>query len=125
MNVALRVALTLIMAVIAGVTCIDIFGQSTPWVAVVVAAWVAGWSCNNATAAALCAAMALACLEALVLWRGLGDVAQAATHLATGSLLAAAFALTRGSHADNSASSQAPDNSSERVKPSDEVSDED
>ena len=94
-------------------------------VGVVVAALVAGWSCSTGTAAALCAAMALACLEALVWWPGLGGVAQAATHLATGSLLAAAFALTRGSHTDNSASSQALDNSgSEPVKPRDEVIDE-
>ena len=125
MSVALRIALTLVAAVIASVTSIDLMGQSSPWVAVVVAALVAGWSCSTASAAALCALTALACLEGLVVWRGVGDGAQAAAHLATGSLLAAAFALTRASHADNSATSQAPSSDSEPVKPSDEVSDED
>ncbi len=125
MNVALRVALTLIVAVITGVTSIDMLGQSSPWVPVVAAALVAGWSCHSAPTAALCAAMALTCLEGLVLWRGGGELPQAATHVATGALLAAAFALTRGSQADNSATSQAQDKGSEPVKLSDEVSNED
>ncbi len=125
MTIALRVALTLIVAVITAVTSIDVLGQSSPWVAVVAAALVAGWSCHNAPAAALCTVMALTCLEALVLWRGTGELAQAAAHVATGALLAAAFALTRGSQADNSATSQAQNKGSEPVKLSDEVSNED
>ena len=46
-------------------------------------------------------------LEGLLWMQGQSEALQAAAHLATAGLLGAVFALTQGSQADNSATSQA------------------
>jgi len=104
---------------------LDLFGASSPWLGVLVAAWAAGYSCPDPRSAAACAAIGVLAFEALVLLQGQKDLAQAGLHLAIAALLAAAFALTMRSRTDNSASSQAGVLPLDRAIMSEEVGNED
>ena len=64
-------------------------------------------------------------IEGLLVITGQKDPAQAGLHVAIAALLAAAFALTAGSHADNSATSQAQEHPVKPVMKSEEVCNED
>jgi uncharacterized membrane protein len=125
MNAVVRLILVVLITVIASSAAIDLIGTGTPWLSVGLAAIAAVIVCDRPTSAALCAGLAMAAIEGLVVIHGQRDPAQAGLYVAIAALLAAAFALTAGSHADNSATSQAQGHPVKPVMTSEEVSDED
>ena len=125
MNAVVRLILVVLITVIASSAAIDLIGTGTPWLSVGLAAIAAVIVCDRPTSAALCAGLAMAAIEGLVVIHGQRDPAQAGLYVAIAALLAAAFALTAGSHADNSATSQAQEHPVKPVMTSEEVSDED
>ena len=125
MTVVVRLILIVLITVISSSAAIDLIGLGTPWLSVGLAAIAAVIVCDRPTSAALCAGLAMTTIEGLVVIHGQRDPAQAGLHVAIAALLAAAFALTAGSHADNSATSQAQEHPVKPVMTSEEVSDED
>lgn len=110
MKVIARIMLTVFVAVLTATTSVDLLGWSSPWLAVTAAALVSALVSSGALASAACALMSISSLQALMLWRGAeASLGQAATYLAAGALLAAAFSLTHRRSPDTSATSQAPD----------------
>jgi hypothetical protein len=125
MKLVLRIMVIGFVMVAVSTASLDLLGTSSPWLAILVAAWAAGYSCPDPRAAALCAAIAVFAFESLVLLQGQKDLAQAGLHLAIAALLAAAFALTIRSRTDNSASSQAQGLPLDQATMSEEVGNED
>ena len=125
MNAVVRLILVVLITVISSSAAIDLIGTGTPWLSVGLAAIAAVIVCDRPTSAALCAGLAMATIEGVVVIHGQRDPAQAGLYVAIAALLAAAFALTAGSHADNSATSQAQGPPVKPVMTSEEVSDED
>ena len=125
MNAVVRLILVILITVISSSAVIDLIGTGTPWLSLGLAAIAAVIVCDRPTSAALCAGLAMAAIEGLVVIHGQRDPAQAGLYVAIAALLAAAFALTAGSHADNSATSQAQGHPVKPVMTSEEVSDED
>ncbi len=117
--------LIIVITVVSSTAVVDLIGTSTPWFAVGVAAVASVIVCDQPLSASFCAGLAMLSIEGLVVINGQKDPAQAGLHVAITTLLAAAFALTAGSHADNSATSQPQDHPVEPVMTSEEVCDED
>ena len=125
MNAVIRLILVVLITVISSSAAIDLIGTGTPWLSVGLAAIAAVIVCDRPISAALCAGLAMAAIEGVVVIHGQRDPTQAGLYVAIAALLAAAFALTAGSHADNSATSQAQGHPVQPVMTSEEVSDED
>ena len=125
LNAVIRLILVILTTVISSSAAIDLIGVGTPWLSVGLAAIAAVIVCDRPTSASLCAGLAMTSIEGLVVIHGQRDPTQAGLHVAIAALLAAAFALTAGSHADNSATSQAQELPVKPVMKSEEVSDED
>ena len=124
-NAIARLIIVVLMTILASSAAIDLVGTGTPWLSVGFAAIAAVIVCERWTSAALCAGLAMTTIEGLVVIHGQRDPAQAGLYVAIAALMAAAFALTAGSHADNSATSQAQEPPVKPVMTSEEVSDED
>mgnify|MGYP004315345447 CR=1 FL=1 len=120
-----RLTLIILITVVSSTAVVDFIGTGTPWFAVGVAAVASVIVCDRPVSASFCAALAMLSIEGLVVINGQKDPAQAGLHVAIAALLAAAFALTAGSHADNSATSQAQEHPDKPVMTSEEVCDED
>lgn len=124
-NAVLRLSFVVALTVVGSSTTIDLLGFGTPWLSVGLAAIAAVIVCDGPTSAALCSGFAMIAIEGLLVINGQKDPAQAGLHVAIAALLAAAFALTAGSHADNSATSQAQEHPVKPVMKSEEVCNED
>ncbi len=124
-NAIARLILVIFITILSSSAVVDLVGTSAPWLTGGLAAIAAVIVCDRPTSAALCAGLAMATIEGLVVIQGRNDLDQAGFHVAIAALLAAAFALTAGSRADNSATSQAQGHPVKPVMTSEEVSDED
>ena len=125
LNAVMRLILVILTTVVSSSAAIDLIGVGTPWLSLGLAAIAAAIVCDRPTSAALCAGLAMTTIEGLVVIQGQNDIHQAGFRVAIAALLAAAFALTAGSHADNSATSQAQEHPDKPVMTSEEVCDED
>ena len=97
----------LILTALAPSSLLDLLGVTSPWATPLIAAGASALLCRSPSSAAGCAVSAVLTLEGLLWMQGQSEALQAAAHLATAGLLGAVFALTQGSQADNSATSQA------------------
>ena len=124
-NAVFRVVLVIGMTIICSATAIDLIGSGSPWLTLGLAILAAVLVCQQPISSSICAGTTMLVIDGLAVINGQKDPAQAGLHVAIAALLAAAFALTTRSQADNSATSQAQEPPVKPVMTSEEVCDED
>ena len=124
-NAVFRVILVIVLTIICSATTIDLIGSGSPWLTLGLATLAAVLVCQRPIPSSICAGTTMLVIDGLVVINGQKDPAHTGLHVAIAALLAAAFALTRSSQTDNSATSQAQEHPVMPVMTSEEVCDED